>query len=368
MAKDYYKILGVEKNATEDDIKKAYRRLAHQHHPDKKGGNAEQFKVLNEAYQILSNKEKRRQYDQFGRVFDSSAGSPPQGGNPFGAGFGGFGVEFDPSMFDNMGDAGEIFDLFFEGLGMRRKRRTYERGADLEIALNISLEEAFHGAAKTLPITHFTACAACRGQGHDPGAGTTPCTACNGQGEVRETRRGFFGNAVNIKPCAACVGVGNIPNKMCAVCAGSGRVKTKETISINVMPGIENNQIIKAGKAGDRGPRGAEAGDLYVHIRIAAHPLFERRGNDLIIKKEVSLLDLLINKKIEVLGIGNERYSFDLASDVAASEAVRIPNGGMPRLGSRARGDLFIQLIIKRPKKLSTRAKQLLEDLKKETE
>lgn len=365
MAKDYYKVLGVEKNATEDDIKKAYRRLAHQYHPDKKGGDAEHFKSINEAYQILSNKEKRRQYDQFGRVFEGGGG--PQG-NPFGAGFGGFGVEFDPSMFDTMGDAGEIFDMFFEGLGMRRKRRTYERGADLEIALTISLEEAFHGTAKIVPITHFIACAECKGQGHNPGAGVTPCAACMGQGEVRETRRGFFGNAINIKSCAACAGAGNIPNKICTVCAGSGRIKTKETITVNIMQGIENNQIIKVGKAGDRGPRGAEAGDLYIHMRIAAHPIFERRGNDLIIKKEVSLLDLLINKKIEALGIGGECYSLDLPHDVAASEAVRIPNGGMPRLGSRARGDLFVQLIIKRPKKLSVRAKQLLEDLKKETE
>jgi len=364
MAKDYYKILGVEKNATEDDIKKAYRKLAHQHHPDKKGGDAEHFKAVNEAYQILSNKEKRRQYDQFGRVFE---GGEPQG-NPFGEGFGGFGVEFNPSMFDNMGDAGEIFDLFFEGLGMRRKRRTYERGADVEITLNITLEEAFHGTAKTLPITHFTACKECKGQGYNPSAGTTPCAACVGQGEVRETRKGFFGNSVHIKTCAACAGTGNIPNKICSACVGSGRVKTKETITVNVMPGIENGQIIKVTKAGERGPRGAEAGDLYVHLRIAAHPTFERRNNDLITKKEVSLLDLLLNKKIEVLGIGGERYAFDLAQEIAASEAVRIPMGGMPRLGSRARGDLFVQLIIKRPKKITTRAKQLLEDLKKETE
>lgn len=367
--KDYYHILGVEKSASADDIKKAYRKLAHQYHPDKKGGDAEQFKRINEAYQVLSNKDKRAQYDQFGRVFDGTAGSPHGGGSgPFGGSPFGFNIDFDPGMFEGFGDAGEIFETFFEGMGMRPKRRTYERGADLEARLTITLEEAFRGTTKTITVNHFIRCIACAGLGHSPKEGTTPCAACNGQGEVREARRGFFGSSIHIKPCAACHGTGAIPNKLCAHCNGLGRTKGQETLSIAIMPGIDSGQIIKMAKAGDSGEHSAEAGDLYVQITVEPHPLFKREQSDLIMKKEVQLIDLLLNKKIEVMGIGGDQYAFEIPTDVAISEPVRIPGAGMPRLNSRARGDLYIKLIIQKPKKLSAQTKKLLEDLRKELE
>ncbi len=362
---DYYKILGVEKSATEEDIKKAYRKLAHQHHPDKKGGDASRFKEINEAYQVLSNKEKRKQYDQYGRV--SEGGPARQGGNPFG-GFG-FDMNFDPSAFEGMGgDAGDMFDMFFEGLGIKRRRRTYERGADLEFSLTITLEEAFSGTVRAVSVAHFVACKDCKGVGHDEKAGTSQCTACNGQGEVRETRRGFFGNSVHVKACATCAGTGTIPNKRCMKCSGEGRTKEKENISVTVMAGIESGQIVKIARAGDAGPRGAEAGDLYLHVAVAPHKAFERRGNDLILKKEVLIIDILLNKKIDVVSVGGDTYSFDLPTDVAVSEPVRIPSAGMPRLNHRTRGDLYVQLIIKKPKRLSPEAKKLLEELRKELE
>lgn len=365
--KNYYTILGVQKNATEDDIKKAYRRLAHQHHPDKKGGNADRFKQINEAYQVLSNKDKRQQYDQFGRVFDGGSPGSSQGSNgPFGGSPFGFNIDFDPSSFENMGEAGEIFDAFFEGLGIRRKRRTYERGADLELRLTISLEEAFRGATKTISVGHFSTCAACNGLGHNPKEGVAQCVACNGQGEVRETRRGFFGNSIHVKSCAKCNGIGNIPNKPCMVCASAGRVKRQESISIGIAPGIDNGQIIKMAKAGDIGARGAEAGDLYIHIAVAGNASFRREGINLITKKEISLINILLNKKMEVAGVGGEIHTVELPHDVSANEPIRIVGGGMPRLNSRARGDLFVELIIKKPKKLSEQAKEILEGLRRE--
>lgn len=365
--KDYYKILGVERGATEDDIKKAYRKLAHQYHPDKKGGDAERFKAINEAYQVLSSKEKRAQYDRFGRVFDGSGPETAGSGGPFG-GFG-FDVNFDPSMFDQMGnDAGEMFDAFFEGLGIRRRRRTYERGADLEVAVSVTLEEAFRGTTKTISVNRFTACASCAGAGYDAKAGTAQCGVCSGQGEIRETRKGFFGSSIHIRPCATCSGTGTIPNKPCTACSGAGRIKGKEAISISIIAGIETGQIVKIGKAGDRGPRGAESGDLYVHIAVSAHPHFERRGSDLFTKKEVSLIDLLLNKKLDVQGLGGEAYSFELPQDIAMSDPVRIPNAGMPRLNARGRGDLFVQIVAKKPKRLSAEAKRLLENLREELE
>lgn len=365
--KDYYHILGVEKSASPDDIKKAYRRLAHQHHPDKKGGDAEQFKRINEAYQVLSNKDKRLQYDQFGRVFDGSAGSP-HGNRPFAGSPFGFNIDFDPGMFEEFGDAGELFETFFEGMGMRPKRRTYERGTDLETRFTITLEEAFRGATKTITVSHFVRCADCSGLGHNPKEGTATCAACNGQGEVRETRRGFFGNSMHIRACETCHGTGNIPHKLCLKCNGLGRMQGQDMISIAIMPGVDNGQIIKVAKAGDSGQHGAEAGDLYAQIAIAPHPLFKREGNDLVTKKEIQLVDLLLNKKIDVAGIGGDRYAFEMPTDAAISEPVRIPGAGMPRLNSRARGDLYIKLIIQKPKKLSTEAKKLLEDLRTELE
>ncbi len=364
MNKDYYKILGVAKNAPEEDIKKAYRKLAHQHHPDKKGGNAEEFKAINEAYQVLSNKEKRAQYDKFGRVFDGAG--PQQGGpNPF-SGFG-FDVNFDPGMFEGM-EGSDIFEAFFEGMGIKNRRRTYERGADLEFTVSITLEEAFTGVAKTLPTSRFTACKNCGGQGSDPKAGTTQCATCSGQGEVRETRRGFFGNSVHVKQCATCAGTGTIPNKKCATCAGDGRVKEKTNISFTVMAGIEDGQIIKISGAGDKGARGAAAGDAYVRIGVEKNKAFERRGADLITKKEVSAVDILMSKKLDITSIGGDAYSFDIPENAPISDAVRIAGAGMPRLGSRTRGDLYVKLIIVKPKKLSTKAKGLLEDLKRELE
>lgn len=365
MNKDYYKILGVAKNAPEDDIKKAYRRLAHQHHPDKKGGNAEQFKAINEAYQVLSSKEKRAQYDKFGQVFDGTQGGPQGGANPF-SGFG-FDINFDPGMFEGM-EGGDIFEAFFEGMGIKNRRRTYERGTDLEFTVGITLEEAFSGVAKTVPTSRFAVCKDCAGQGHDPKAGTTQCATCSGQGEVRETRRGFFGNSVHVKNCATCMGTGTIPNKKCTGCGGVGRIKEKTQISFTVMAGIEDGQIIKISGAGDKGARGAEAGDAYVRVSVEKNKAFERRGADLIVKKEISALDILMNKKIDITSIGGDTYSFEIPESAPISDAIRIPSAGMPRLGSKSRGDLYVKLIITKPKKISTKAKGLLEDLKKEIE
>ncbi len=363
MQKDYYKILGVERNATEEDIKKAYRKLAHEHHPDKKGGDAERFKTINEAYQVLSSKEKRAQYDRFGNAFEGMGGQPNRGGNPFA----GFDINFDPSMFEGMGgDAGEMFDAFFEGLGIRRRRRTYERGADLEASITVTLEEAFKGAMREIPVHRFALCATCAGAGYDAKEGVAECATCSGQGEVRETRRGFFGNSMHIRPCATCNGTGSIPNKPCGACAGAGRVKKKETISLTVMAGIETGQIVKITKAGDKGPRNAEAGDLYVKVTVTPHKNFDREHSDLFTKKEVSIIDLISSKKLEVDGLSGEKYSFDLPPEIEFSEPVRIQSAGMPHLNARGRGDLYVYIIALKPKRISAEAKRLLEELKRE--
>lgn len=349
MNKDYYKILGVERSASEEDIKRAYHKLAHQHHPDKNGGNADKFKQINEAYQILSNKEKRAQYDRFG------SGSP----------FDGFSFEFgfDPGNLSDLGDVNDIFEAFFDGLGLRRKRKTYEHGADLEMSLEITLEEAFRGARKTLAVDAYINCAKCNGHGYFEKDGVSACSACNGQGEIRESRKSFFGSFNQIKSCDKCSGVGRIPNKPCASCRGEGRTKKEGTIEVNIVPGIESGQIIKIAKAGDVGLHGGLAGDLYVRIKIKPHSYFVRNGNNLHVKEEVGLLGLLLGKKLEIKTIGGNVLKLEISSNANLNEDLRVVGEGMPRLASSGRGDLFVKLIIKQPKKLSKEAKDFLERL-----
>ena len=357
MNKDYYKILGINKAASEEEIKKAYRRLAHQHHPDKSGGDAERFKQISEAYQVLSNKEKRAQYDRFGSSFGS-------GNNPFD----GINFEFgfDPGNLSDMGDVNDIFEAFFDGLGFRKKRKTYEHGADLETNLEISLEESFRGARKTLTINAYAACDKCLGNGYFIKDGISTCSACDGQGEIKESRRSFFGSFTNIKTCEKCLGNGQIPNKFCAFCKGEGRVRRENNIAINIAPGLEDGQIIKVSKAGDAGFRGAAIGDLYVRVKVKLHTIFEKKGADLFVKKEINILDVLLGKKIEIKTISGNALALNIPPDFNLTDNLRVVGEGMPKLSSAGRGDLYVKFIIKQPARLSKKAKELIEKLGEE--
>jgi len=381
MAKDYYKILGINKAASEDEVKKAFRQLAHKYHPDK-GGDEKKFKEINEAYQILSNKEKRAQYDRFGQVFEGGArpGYGPFGfGGPFdfaqGEPFGevkfsaGGGPASGWDFGGDFGDLGDIFDAFFEGLGVRQKRRTYERGADIQTVQEISLEEAFRGIEKKIKYNVFVSCEKCRGLGHDPKAGFEKCPVCAGQGEVKETRRSFFGDFVQVKTCDKCFGAGQLPKKICDVCRGSGKVKGEKNISVEIRPGISDGQIIKIQGGGEAGERGTKEGDMYVRIKIKPHPIFKRQGDDLFIKKEIKLVDLLLQKKLDIPTIGGNRLTVEIPSDFDLKNNLKIPVEGMPRFNAMpdgrqgfGRGDLIIELIVKTPKKISPKIKKILED------
>lgn len=368
MPKNYYEILGVKQGASEEEIKKAYHKLAHQHHPDKHGGSEAKFKEVNEAYQVLSNKEKRTQYDRFGRVFEGAgaqgfSGFSGQGGPGFGFEFG-----FDPSSFhpEDFSNLSEVFDSFFEGLGVKRKRRTYERGSDLELLEEITLEEAFRGAAKTVRFETFAQCGRCGGLGHFPAEGFAPCVACGGRGEVQESRRSFFGNFMQVRTCAKCRGQGQVPNKTCAACAGTGRVRAEKSVEVTVAPGVEDGQFIKIQKTGEAGERGAEAGDLYVHIKIKPHSVFRREGGNLFVKKEVQLTDILLERPLTIRAIAGETVTVEIPRGFNLKELVKIPGEGMPHLGTGRRGDLYVELGIKTPRRLSAEAKKLLEKLEGE--
>ncbi len=356
--KDYYKILGVEKSATEDDIKKAYRKLAHEYHPDKAHGDEKKFKEINEAYQTLSNREKRSQYDRFGRTFDGGSGGNPFGGFEFGFGF-------DPSNMEDMGGISDIFDSIFEGLGVK-KRKTYKRGSDLEVVAEITLEEAYEGAKKPIRIKTFISCDKCSGAGHFPDAGFSTCQTCDGRGEIRETRNGFFGAFSQVKSCSKCFGTGQIPKKVCGNCYGAGRITGEKNVHVVIAKGISDGQIIKVAGGGEAGERGASPGDLYVRVRVRPHHAFQRVGDDLIIKKEMSIADALIGEPVAIHSISGKKVEFAVPENFNLKNKIKISGEGMSKLGGYGRGDLYIDLELKTPKKLSAHAKKLLEDLKKE--
>ncbi len=366
--KDYYNVLGVTKTASPEEIKKAYRKLAHQYHPDKTGGDEKKFKEINEAYQVLSDKAKRAQYDRFGTAEPMGGGGQWggfQGGVP--PNWEGFNVGFDPQNFADMGDFGDVFESIFEGMGVRPRRKTYEKGSDLEVQEQVTLEEAFRGVAKTLRIRTLAQCAKCAGKGAEPGSGFEKCSTCDGQGEIREQKRTFFGSFSQVKTCTKCHGSGEIPKKPCTTCKGAGRIEADREIKVEILPGIEDGQLIKVKGMGEAGERGTAAGDLYIRVRVLPNHTFERHGADLVVTRELNLIDLLLGKKIEVPTISGGKVSAEIPANFNLKDNLRVPGEGMPHFGSSStfggRGDLLVNFIIKAPKKPGGRAKKLLEEL-----
>lgn len=352
--KDYYNTLGVERGASDEDIKKAYRKKAHEHHPDKAGGNEQKFKELNEAYQVLGNKEKRRMYDQYGTAEPFGAGGGPnpfQGGNPFGG-------------FGDMGDLGEMFEEFFGG-GVRQKSSA-ARGSTIQILEEVTLEEAFHGAKKEIAFATLVECVRCSGVGYDTEKGFATCAKCGGKGEVRESHRTFFGNFSRVHTCSECHGTGKIPNAKCSVCTGKGRVRGERRVSFNVVPGVSEGQIINVKGMGEAGERGGASGDLYVVIKIKPHPFFARVGDDLHVRREVKLVDLISRHPITTPLIEGGTMEAELPAGFNVREPFRVKGRGMPHFGSYGRGDLVIDFEVRLPKKISAKAKKLLEELEGE--
>ncbi|MFH1346916.1 MAG: DnaJ C-terminal domain-containing protein [Spirochaetota bacterium] len=376
---DYYSILGINKGASGEDVKKAFRKLAHKYHPDK-GGDEKKFKEINEAYQVLSNKEKRAQYDRFGRVF---SGNQQAGGGPFGFDFSqasgpfGFSAQGEPAsdwdfgganvnFSGDFGDLGDVFEAFFEGMGIKQKRRSYHGGADVQIAQEIDLEEAYRGAEKKIKYSVSVKCEECGGLGHDPKAGFDKCETCAGRGEIKEVRKSFFGDIMQVKICSRCFGAGQISKKGCEVCRGVGKIRGEKDLLIEIRPGISDGQIIKVQGGGEAGERGAKEGDLYVIIKIKPHPIFKRQGDDLIIKKDFKMVDLLLGKKVDIPTISGNKLRVEIPADFDLKDDLKIRGEGMPKFGAFGRGDLIVELKVKTPKKISPKAKKILEEIEKE--
>lgn len=356
--RDYYQILGVSRGASSEEIKKAYYKLAHKYHPDK-GGDGKKFKEINEAYQTLSDKEKRAQYDRFGRVFEGGAGPgfdfTWSWGKP---GFGGF-------DFGDLGDLSEMIEEIF-GFGVPKRKRDLKRGRDIKITLEIPLEKTLKNQEKEITLSKMILCFRCQGTGAEPSTKIKECFSCRGTGQVQQIKRTFFGSFTRVTTCPECGGEGQRPEKPCNVCKGEGRVKGEEDIKIFIPAGIDTNQIIKVEGKGEAGRRGGRAGDLYVRILVKEHPIFKRKGDDLYLRVPISFSQAALGDEIEISTLSGKKISLKVAQGTESGKILRISGKGIPHFSRSGRGNLYIELIVKTPRKLTKEQKELLEKLKKE--
>ena len=348
--KDYYKILGVDKSANAEDIKKAFRKLAHKHHPDK-GGDEAKFKEANEAYQVLSDEKKRAEYDAYGQTFGGSSRDRGQEGGF--SGFGGFGTQ----GFEGV-DLNDIFGDFFGG-----GRPQARRGRDISIDLQLSFSESVFGVTRKVLITKTSRCTICNGSGAKSGTKTKNCEQCNGQGRVHETKRSFLGTISQVRECAGCAGTGKIPEEKCTTCKGHGVLRKEEEITIKVPAGIQSGEMVRLTGAGEAIQNGT-SGDLYVKIHIAPHAIFKREGSNIVMNLKVKLTDAIlgIDYPVETLD-GN--ITVKIPKGVSSGEILRVREKGVP-IDAKRRGDLLIKIEVKTPAKLSRKAEKLIEELREE--
>lgn len=358
MAKDYYEILGVSRNVSKDELKKAYRRLAHKYHPDK-GGDEKKFRDINEAYSVLSDDRKRTEYDAYGRVFSEGAAAQGFDFNGFAQGSG-----FDFSQFGNFGttfenlDLGDIFGEFF-GTTQRRVRR----GRDISIDLEIQFVDSILGTERKILITKSSLCETCGGKGAQAGSDFVRCGTCNGKGKVHETKRSFIGTFTTTRLCESCFGRGEVPRVKCAACGGVGVLKKQSEIGIRIPSGIEDGEMIKLTGAGEAVPAG-QSGDLYIKIHVKPHQVFRKQGSDLVMDLNVKLSSALLGEEYRINALDGE-IVVKIPEGASFDEILRVKGKGVP-ISKGKRGDLLIRLKVELPTKLSKEARKLIEELRKE--
>jgi molecular chaperone DnaJ len=346
--RDYYEVLGVAKNASEDEIKSAYRKLALKYHPDKNRGNAEaedKFKEATEAYEVIRDPKKRAQYDQYGHEGIS--------------GFDGFGRTAYADFSDIFGgfDLNDIFDGFFGGGGGRRTSRS-RRGSDIQYDLVIELEEAAHGKDVQLEIPRSETCSTCAGSGSAAGSKPQVCPVCGGNGQIRQTQ-GFFSVTTT---CYKCQGSGKIISSPCKTCAGAGLIQKKRKIKVKIPAGVESGSRLKISGEGESAPNGGTPGDLYVLIHVKKHVVFERHGNDLIMVAQISYAVACLGGEIEVPTIGDKKIKMKVPAGTENDHIFRLKGNGIPYLGSYGKGDQLVKVQVAVPKKLTPRQKELLKE------
>ncbi len=354
--KDYYQTLGLQKGANRDEVKKAFRKLSAQYHPDKKTGDESKYKEITEAYATLGDEKKKAEYDTYGHSF---AGGQPGGGT---GGFnwadfsqgrqGGQGFEFDIS---------DIFENFGFGSGSGGRRDT--RGRDISIDINLSFTESIFGVTRRVLLTKNNTCTTCTGSGAKKGTEMITCTTCNGAGKIHETRQSIMGSFSTVRECEPCHGTGKVPKERCPVCAGSGIVRSQEEIEIKVPTGIQNGEVIRMTGRGEAMPRG-QAGDLYIKIHVEQHGTIKRDGSTLLSRLPIKLTDALLGGSYRVETLDGH-VDINIPAGISHGELLRIKNKGVPDSSNR-RGDFLVKIEIETPKSLSKKAKKLIEDLRAE--
>lgn len=359
MNNDYYQTLGVERNASEDDIKKAFRKLAHKYHPDKQGGDEAKFKEVNEAYGVLGNSKKRAEYDAYGRTFNGG-GAP--GGQPGGQGFGGF----DFSDFAQQGGFGgvefDLGDVFGDLFGGGRRQRT-PRGRDISIDIELSFKESIFGVERRVLLAKVSTCTTCDGTGAKDKDDLITCAACNGAGKIHDTKQTVFGTFSTERVCDKCHGRGRVPKEACPDCHGQGVRKREEELTIGIPAGIENGEMIRMTGAGEAVPHGVP-GDLYVKVHVKHDARFHREGPHLVMPLSVKLTDAILGAKYTVETLDGE-LTVKIPAGVSFGERLRVKGKGVPQRGN-GRGDLYFKVDINMPAKLSKAAKQAIETLRGE--
>ena len=354
MAKrDYYEILGVAKDASADELKKAYRKLAVKNHPDKEGGSEDKFKEIGEAYEVLKDSQKRQRYDQFGHAgVGGASGGGGGGGNPF-EGFGGQNVNFD---FGD-GGLGDIFGQFFGG-GSQQQQRGPRRGRDVEATITLSFEEAIFGMERDVHLMMDGECEHCKGSTVEPGHSLKTCPTCQGAGQQVRVVNTMFGAIQQAVTCDTCRGKGKIPEKACTVCKGSGVEKKEQSIKVKVPAGIDDGSTIRLRERGEAIGDG-ERGDLYIHIRVKAHKKFTREGDLILSEEHVTMIDAALGTEIKIDTVDGE-ITMKVPAGTQSGTDFKLSGHGVPHLRSERRGAHIVSVIVDTPTKLSKKQKELL--------
>ncbi len=357
--KDYYSILGVSKTASQDEIKKAYRKLAHTHHPDKQGGDEARFKEINEAYSVLGDSEKRRQYDQFGSSFGQGGFSGQGGAGNFGgfdfSGFGEQGFNFGGANFEDL-----FTDIFTGG---RSAGHREARGQDIQVDVEISFEEMVRGVKKSISLRTYIACDTCQGNGGKPGSKEVKCTTCDGNGQVKKQVRTILGVFTQVAPCDACHGRGKKFAESCHECRGSGRVQKERSLEVAIPAGIENGQALSLRGEGEAGGVGIKPGDLFVVVHVKPHADFQRRGDDIVSDLRVKYSQLVLGDKVDVPTL-ERSVSMKIPAGTEPGEVFRIKGGGISRVSRFGKGDHLVRILLEIPKNPASSVKRIIESLR----